>query len=447
MADNTFIEKIKSFLKRDSAAGMMLLFATIIALIIANSPLGDQYHHLLETHLILGFADFIIDKSLHHWINDGLMAVFFLLIGLEIKRELKYGELSTMQSALLPAVAAFGGAVMPAIIFYGFNGGTAFMDGWAIAIATDIAFVIGVVALLGTRVPIWAKVFVTAIAVVDDLIAVLVIAIYYTEEISMAALGVAGICLIILLLMNYKGVNKLSPYMIIGFFMWWAVLKSGVHATIAGVVLGFVIPASRGWSLERLRDYAREGFELFEQAADADLPVTRDQALHHMDETLEHAESPLHRLEHKLHKAVYFIIMPVFAFANAGVVFEPQIMSDAFASPLTWGIVCGLFFGKQIGIFFSTWILTKLGFTDLTNNKETWKVVYGVSLLAGIGFTMSLFIANLSFQDFEFLEFSKVGILIGSTISGALGYYFLSRRPEYEVTGQEAFDMPDSEEI
>lgn len=424
---------------------MMLLLATVLALIIANSPLGDLYHYVMEAHITLGVWELVIDESVHHWINDGLMAVFFLLIGLEIKREMKYGELSTVQSALLPAVAACGGAILPAIIFYGFNGGTTFMDGWAIAIATDIAFVIGVVALLGSRVPVWAKVFVTAIAVVDDLIAVVVIALFYTAEIHMVALAVAGVCLVVLLLFNYGGVNKLAPYLAVGFVMWWAVLESGVHATIAGVLLGFVVPASRGWSVERLVEYAREGFELFEQATDEDLPVTRDQALHHMDETLEHAESPLHRLEHKLHNVVYFVIMPVFAFANAGVVFDPEIMSEAFVSTLTWGIALGLFVGKQVGIFGFTWVLTKMGFTDLTPSKETWKVVYGVALLAGIGFTMSLFIANLSFTDFRFLEFSKVGILMGSFISGVLGYFFLSRRPSYEARQQEVMDVPDEE--
>lgn len=422
---------------------MMLMFATVLALIVANSPLADAYHHLLEAHIVLGISDFVIDETIHHWINDGLMAVFFLLIGLEIKRELKYGELSSVQSALLPAVAAVGGALMPALIFYGFNGGTSFMNGWAIAIATDIAFVIGVLALLGSRVPIWAKVFVTAIAVVDDLIAVLVIAFFYTEQISMAALGVAAICILILLLFNYKGVNKLSPYMIIGFIMWWAVLKSGVHATIAGVVLGFVIPASRGWSVEKLKEYAREGFELFEQAEDENLPVSKEQALHHMGETVSHAESPLHRLEHRLHTPVYFLIMPIFAFANAGVIFDPEVMGHAFASTLTWGIALGLFFGKQLGIFGSTWLLTKAGFTDLVDNRETWKTVYGVGLLGGIGFTMSLFIANLSFTDFELLEFSKIGILMGSLISGLVGYYLLSRRPEYGDEVQQPFDVPE----
>lgn len=444
---NSLSQKITNFFKKDSAAGMMLMLATILALVVANSPLYEMYHHLLEMHIQLGIGDLTIDKSLHHWINDGLMAIFFLLVGLEIKRELKYGELSTVQSALLPAVAAIGGAALPALIYWGFNAGTGYMDGWAIPMATDIAFVIGVVALLGSRVPVWAKVFVTAIAVVDDLIAVMVIAFFYTESISMMALVIAGACLLVLLFMNYRGVNKISPYMIIGFIMWWAVLKSGVHATVAGVMLGFAMPASQGWSLQRLKEYAQEGFDLFKQAEDEDLPVTKEQALHHMEETVSHAESPLHRLEHKLHFSVYFLIMPIFAFANAGVVFDPNIMGQAFASTLTWGIAAGLFFGKQVGILGFTWILTKLGFTDLADNKETWKVVYGVALLSGIGFTMSLFIANLSFDaGSDLLEFSKVGILIGSFVSGVLGYYFLSRRPDYGADTQQPYDVPEGSE-
>jgi len=448
VADNNSIgQKIKDFFKKDSAAGMMLLFATILALVVANSPIYEMYHHLLEMHIQLGVGNFTIDESVHHWINDGLMAIFFLLVGLEIKRELKYGELSTIQSALLPAVAAVGGAVLPALIYWGFNAGTGYMDGWAIPMATDIAFVIGVVALLGTRVPVWAKVFVTAIAVVDDLIAVLVIAFFYTESISMMALGVAGVSFLFLMLLNYRGVNKISPYMIIGFIMWWAVLKSGVHATIAGVMIGFVMPASRGWSLERLKEYAQEGFDLFKQAEDEEMSVTKEQALHHMEKTVTHAESPLHRLEHKLHVSGYCLIMPIFAFANAGVVFDPEVMGHAFVSTLTWGVAIGLFVGKQVGILGFTWILTKLGFTDLADNKETWKVVYGVALLAGIGFTMSLFIGNLSFEaGTELIEFAKVGILIGSFASGVLGYYFLSRRPDYGAETQQPYDVPEGNE-
>ncbi|MDR8391976.1 Na+/H+ antiporter NhaA [Aliifodinibius sp. S!AR15-10] len=422
---------------------MMLLLATVAALIVANSPLGELYHHMMELHLSFGTTSFMLDHSLHEWINDGLMAIFFLLIGLEIKRELKYGELSTVQSALLPVVAAFCGAAVPAVIYWGLNGGTEFMRGWAIPMATDIAFVIGVMAVLGSRVPVWAKVFVTTIAVVDDLIAVLVIAVFYTDQISMQALGVAGICLLVLLFFNYKNVNKLSPYLLVGAVMWWAVLESGVHATIAGVVLGFAIPASRGWSLEQLASYAQEGFELFKQASDDDLPVTREQALHHMDETLEHAESPLHRLEHKLSTPVYFFIMPLFAFANAGVEFNPEVMAHAFASTISWGVILGLFFGKQIGIFGGTWLMTKLNFSDLSDNRETWKVVYGLGLLGGIGFTMSLFIANLSFTSYELLEFSKVGILTGSLVSGLCGYYLLSRRPKYGAETQQTYDVPE----
>jgi NhaA family Na+:H+ antiporter len=339
------------------------------------------------------------------------------------------------------------GAAVPALIFWGFNGGTDLMNGWAIPMATDIAFVIGVLAVLGSRVPVWAKVFVTAVAVVDDLIAVLIIALFYTEQISMGALGIAGICLLVLLLFNFKGINKLAPYLLVGVIMWVAVLKSGVHATIAGVMLGFAIPASHGWSLDRLKEYAQEGFDLFKQAADENLPVTKEQALHHMDETVSHAQSPLHRLEHKLHNAVYFVIMPLFAFANAGVIFEPEMMGQAFASTLTWGVALGLLFGKQVGIFGATWLLTKLGFSGLATNRETWKVVYGVALLSGIGFTMALFIANLSFTDATLLEFSKVGILLGSLVSGAIGYYVLSLRPHFGGKTQQSFDVPEQGEV
>lgn len=445
MNNSNFFDSVKKVFKKDSAAGMMLLLATVIALFVANSPLHEFYKHVMELELTFGFPDLMIQHSIHEWINDGLMAVFFLLVGLEIKRELKYGELSTLQSALLPVFAAICGAAMPALIFWGLNSGTEYMDGWAIPMATDIAFVIGVLAVLGSRVPVWAKVFVTTIAVVDDLIAVLVIAFFYTDKIHMGALGIAGLCLLVLFVLNYSKVNKLAPYLVVGFVMWWAVLESGVHSTIAGVVLGFAIPATRGWSLERIKEYAQEGFELFKQAEDEDLPVTREQALHHMDETMIYAESPLHRLEHKLHQSVYFVIMPLFAFANAGIIFNPEVIGQAFASSHAWGITLGLFFGKQIGIFGGTWLLTKMNFSGLADNKETWKVVYGIALLGGIGFTMSLFIANLSFSDFHLLEFSKVGILMGSIISGILGYYVLSLRPDYGAKTQQPYDVPEQE--
>lgn len=445
MTNSTFYTSILHFFKKDSAAGMMLLFATIAALLVANGPFSEAYHHLMDLKFTIGFPSLMIEHSIHEWINDGLMAIFFLLVGLEIKRELKYGELSSVQSALVPVIAAFSGAALPAFIFWGLNGGTEYMNGWAIPMATDIAFVIGVLAVLGSKVPVWAKVFVTTIAVADDLFAILVIAIFYTEQISMEALGIAGICLLVLLVFNYSKVNKLAPYLIVGLIMWWAVLESGVHSTIAGVALGFAIPTSPGWSIKKLTDYAQEGFELFKQAADENLPVTREQALYHMDETVIHAQSPLHRLEHKLHNVVYFVIMPLFAFANAGLIFNPEVMTQAFSSTLSWGIILGLFFGKQLGIFGATWLLTKLGFSGLADNRETWKVVYGVALLGGIGFTMSLFIADLSFGDFKMLEFSKVGILTGSIVSGLFGYYLLSRAPEYGGKTQQVYDVPEED--
>ena len=445
MSNSKLYKSIIHFFKKDSAAGMMLLFATIAALLVANGPLSDLYHHLMELKFTIGFPSLKIEHSIHEWINDGLMAIFFLLVGLEIKREMKYGELSSFQSALLPVIAAFCGAAVPALIFWGLNSGTAFMDGWAIPMATDIAFVIGVLAVLGSRVPVWAKVFVTTIAVADDLFAVLVIAIFYTDQISIGALGIAGICLLVLLALNFSKVNKLPSYLLVGFVMWWAVLESGVHSTIAGVVLGFAIPASRGWSIERLKEYAREGFELFEKAEDENLPITREQALHHMGETVIHAQSPLHRLEHKLHTPVYFVIMPLFAFANAGLIFNPEVITQALSSTLALGIILGLFFGKQLGIFGATWIMTKLGFSGLADNKETWKVVYGVALLGGIGFTMSLFIADLSFSDFKMLEFSKIGILTGSLISGMAGYFILKRAPKYGADVQQAYDVPEQD--
>lgn len=238
------LSPITEFIKTESFSGLLLMFAAVLALIVANSPLADFYMTSLQTKLTVGLPDANISKPIILWINDGLMAIFFLLIGLEIKRELKYGELSSFQSALLPVIAAMGGAVVPGLIFFGFNMGTEYVDGWAIAIATDIAFAIGVLALLGSRVPLWAKVFLTAVAVVDDLIAVLVIAVFYTSKISMAALGVAGVTLAILIIMNFSNIRSIAFYLIVGLVLWVAVLKSGVHATIAGVLLGFLIPAT-----------------------------------------------------------------------------------------------------------------------------------------------------------------------------------------------------------
>ena len=371
----------------------------------------------------------MVDMSIHHWINDGLMAIFFLVIGLEIKRELVSGELSNFRSAILPIVAAIGGAIVPAGIFLLFNSNNEFQDGWGITMATDIAFAVGILTILGSRIPLWAKVFLSALAVVDDLIAVLVIAIFYTADINLTALLVAGLSLLGLGVLNWRNVTTLAPYLFIGLILWFAILTSGVHATIAGVLLGFLIPIIKPVKVKALVDKAEKGVSLFKRSFDENIGTEgkelKAKALNYLEDIIVKAESPLHRLEHKLHRFSSFIIVPIFAFANAGVVFNGEVLAEAFSSPLTYGIILGLFLGKQIGVFGAAWILTKFSLTNLKQDKETWSIVYGISLLAGIGFTMSLFVSGLAFTDADIIEQSKIGILSASLIAGLLGYFIL----------------------
>ncbi|MBO6534888.1 MAG: Na+/H+ antiporter NhaA [Balneolaceae bacterium] len=422
------LSPITEFIKTESFSGLLLMFAAVLALIVANSPLADFYMTSLQTKLTVGLPDANISKPIILWINDGLMAIFFLLIGLEIKRELKYGELSSFQSALLPVIAAMGGAVVPGLIFFGFNMGTEYVDGWAIAIATDIAFAIGVLALLGSRVPLWAKVFLTAVAVVDDLIAVLVIAVFYTSKISMAALGVAGVTLAILIIMNFSNIRSIAFYLIVGLVLWVAVLKSGVHATIAGVLLGFLIPATPHKHKDQLLIRMQKGVDMLREAVNDKDKELKETAMHEIEASVEKMESPLHKLEHKLHPLVAYFIMPVFAFANAGVALSAEQFSAAFSSTLTLGILFGLFVGKQVGIMLSVFISSKLGLITLPNSDKVWTIFYGIACLTGIGFTMSLFISGLAFSDAQSIEYSKVGIFVGSLFSGLLGYFFLRSR-------------------
>lgn len=422
------LSPIYEFIKTESFAGLLLLFTAVLALIIANSPLEEMYTQLFQLKLTVGFEGANISKSLILWINDGLMAVFFLLIGLEIKREIKYGELSTLQSALLPVIAAFGGAIVPALIFYGFNAGTQYLDGWAVSMATDIAFALGVLALLGSRVPLWAKVFLTAVAVVDDLIAVLVIAVFYTSGISGTALIVAGVAILVLVAMNFLGNRSIFLYLLVGLVLWVAVLKSGIHATIAGVILGFIIPASPHKDRKGLLNKIENGVQMLRSAFKTYNKEDEETALHHIEDSVEKLESPLHKLEHKLHPMVAYFIMPVFAFANAGVALSAEQVSVAFSSTLTLGIIFGLFLGKQIGVLGAVWISSKLGFVQIPSSTKVWTVFYGIACLTGIGFTMSLFIGGLAFTDPEIIEYAKVGIFVGSLLSGVLGYVYLRTR-------------------
>lgn len=368
---------------------MLLMAAALVALVAANSAANSGYQALLQWRLQLGFDAFSISKPLSLWINDGLMAIFFFLVGMELKREVMEGHLSSMKKAILPALAAVGGMLFPALFYVAINqGDAAALRGWAIPTATDIAFALGVLSLLGNRVPSALKAFLLSVAIFDDLGAIVVIAVFYTAEISMLALAIAAVCVAILAILNRLGVRRIWPYLLIGLPLWVAVLKSGVHATIAGVVLAMFIPLALPGS-----------------AAENDVEA-----------------SPLSKLEHALHPWVAFLILPIFAFANAGVPLAGLAVTDVL-QPIPLGIILGLLLGKQIGVMLFCFAAVKLRIADLPEGVR-WGALYGVAILSGIGFTMSLFIASLSF-DGQGTGLERLGILIGSGISGVIGYLVL----------------------
>ncbi|WP_439494244.1 Na+/H+ antiporter NhaA [Bosea sp. (in: a-proteobacteria)] len=365
-----------AFLKSEAAGGVLLMISAALALIIANSPVAPLYFATL--------GSYVAGLSILHWINDALMAVFFLLVGLEIKRELLEGQLSTWSRRALPGIAALGGMVVPALIFLALTrGDPVAMRGWAIPAATDIAFALGVLALLGSRVPVSLKIFLTALAILDDLGAVIIIALFYTKGLSLPMLGLAGACIVGLIVLNRLHVTKLWAYLGLGALLWFFVLKSGVHATLAGVALALTIPIGDG--------------------SDSDEP--------------EH--SPLHTLEHWLHPYVAFLIVPIFGFANAGVSFTGMTPASALA-PVPLGIALGLFLGKQIGVFGFSWLAIRAGLAAMPAQANTLQL-YGVALLCGIGFTMSLFIGALAFDSPELGKATKIGVLLGSIASAVLG--------------------------
>jgi len=377
--------RIAEFMKQESSAGIVLLTAAVMAVVANNSWLSPLYQSFLQTPITIEVAALSLSKPLLLWINDGLMAVFFFLVGLEIKRELLEGELSSLDKASLPVVAAIGGMAIPAIVFLGVTWGHPEMvRGWAIPAATDIAFALGILALLGRAVPVSLKIFLLAVAIIDDLGAITIIALFYTEQLSLAPLGLAGLGVAALVGLNRFGVQKFLPYALIGAFVWVCFLKSGVHATIAGVLVATTIPLAN-----------RSG----------------------------QSESLLHRLEHGLHPWTAFLIIPLFAFANAGVSFAGMTWSS-FLAPLPLGIALGLFIGKQIGVFGLSWVAVKLGLCKLPG-EMSWAHLYGVACLTGIGFTMSLFIGNLAFQSDELLNAVRVGVLAGSFLSGVAGFMIL----------------------
>ncbi len=424
------VRPFQEFAARETSGGILLLACTIVALVWANSPWADSYAALWHTQFSVGLGNFGMSKDLHFWVNDALMTIFFFVVGLEIKRELLVGELASPRQAALPILAALGGAIVPALLYSAVNANRPGAGGWGIPMATDIAFAIGVMALLGERVPLGLKVFLTALAIVDDIAAVLVIALFYTAQISWGALGLAAFCLLVLLAANRLGVRHSLPYALVGFVLWMAVLQSGVHATIAGVLLAFMIPSRTALNQREFLRHGRAILDHFERAAETEpFDILNDAeqqtAIESLEDACEKVQPPLHRLEHGLHPWVTFLIMPLFALANAGVPLFGNI-GKAVGNPITLGVVFGLVIGKPIGVTLAAWLAVRLGLACLPESVS-WKHIHGAGWLAGIGFTMSLFMAGLSFTDDAQLTSAKLGILIASLGAGIIGSVILVR--------------------
>jgi len=384
------IATIETFIKRESSAGIVLIFVTIIALVLKNSALSEIYSSFLYTHVEIRFGDLQIAKPLLLWVNDGLMAVFFFLIGLEVKREVMEGHLSSLSQITLPGLAALGGMVVPALVFIACNQAESFaMKGWAIPTATDIAFALGVLSLLGDRCPFSLKAFLLALAIIDDLGAIVIIALFYTVDLSTVSIFIASIALTALFTMNRLRVASKAAYILVGIVLWVSVLKSGVHATLAGVALAFMIPLTSKGSDGKTFSMSKE-------------------------------------MEHGLHYWVAFMILPFFAFVNAGVDLRGISFED-MRNPVPMGIMLGLFIGKQLGVFGFSWIAIKSGLAKLPKDSN-WMQLYGVSILTGIGFTMSLFVDSLAYNDTQVYHYAdKLAVLLGSFLSGIVGYYVLKK--------------------
>jgi NhaA family Na+:H+ antiporter len=415
----------QQFLRQEASGGLLLLACTVLALAWANSPFASSYTALWQTHVTVGLGGFILDKPLLLWINDGLMAVFFFVVGLEIKREVLGGELASLKQAALPLVAAVGGMVVPALCYVAFNLDGPGAAGWGIPMATDIAFALGVLALLGKRAPLSLKIFLTALAIVDDIGAVLVIALFYTAELSWLSLAVGTGFLAALIAVNRLGVRHPLVYLALGLGLWTAFLKSGVHATVAGVLLAMTIPSRAGLGGRQFSTAGRELMSEFDQGAGPGpgLSDRQQAAVQALEAASQQAESPLQRLEHTLHPWVAFAIMPVFALANAGVGLGRE-MAAAVVHPISLGILAGLVLGKQLGILGFVWVAVKTRLVELPAGIG-WRQIHGVGCLAGIGFTMSLFIAGLAFAEEQFLTVAKMGILAASLVSGVVGWLLL----------------------
>lgn len=420
------VTPFQRFIATESAGGIVLIIFTILALIWANSPLRDSYSELWTTKLTIGYGDWGLSKALLLWINDGLMCIFFFLVGLEIKREVMAGELSSMKQASLPFFAALGGMLLPALVFIFLQGDKPGSDGWGIPMATDIAFSLGILSLLGKRVPLSLKIFLTAFAIVDDIGAVLVIAIFYSAEINIEALLIGLGLFSILIAFNLTGIQSSFPYLLVGIVIWYFFLKSGLHPTIAGIMAAFTIPiAAKGRSSSFVEEIETSLQNFKERPDDPEkqlLTYSQLNSVEAIHTTSQRVQPPLQKIERSLHTLVAFFILPVFALANSGVILDA--IGEALASPLTISIAVGLVVGKTAGIGIFSWVGIKLKFAQLPGDFRFQHLV-AVGMLGGVGFTMALFIANLAFTDALLLNQAKAGILLGSTIAGLGGYFWL----------------------
>jgi Na+:H+ antiporter, NhaA family len=438
----TVVQPMQRLMRNEAAGGIVMLVAAVVALVWANSPWGDIYQELWSTTLVVELGDLVhLDHlTLQHWVNDALMAIFFLLVGLEIKREVVHGDLRDLRSVALPIMAALGGMVVPAAIFVAFNAGGPGADGWGIPMATDIAFAVGIVTLLGTRVPMAAKIFLLTLAVADDIGAIVVIAVFYTSDLSLGWLAWALLGLGVVVALRRGDVQSLAAYLAVGAFVWFALLESGVHATLAGVALGLLTPA---WPLHSPRHFsgvARGLLDRMDRAHDDEILTgeeyeENEQLSIELARAARYATSPLERLEAALSPWVSFVVVPVFALANAGVRLSGDALSGIFSDPVVVGVALGLVVGKTVGVFAASFIAVQLGIGRLPAGT-TWRHVLGLAMVAGVGFTVALFVASLSFTDPDLTDSSKIGILGGSAVAGIVGYLFLRAVPAAGVASE-----------
>lgn len=422
------LSPFQRFFRIEASGGIILLLFTVIALVWANSPWGDIYNKLWHYKFTIGVVGkFSISKDILHWVNDGLMAIFFFVVGLEIKRELVAGELSSIKKASLPIAAAIGGMIVPAGLYVIINTNPNTEIGWGIPMATDIAFSLGILSLLGKRVPIALKVFLVAFAIVDDLGAILIIAMFYSEQIFWEYLFIGLGLVLVLVAFNRMKINSIPPYMIVGWVIWYLFLKSGIHPTIAGVLIAFTIPMKRKINLGKFKDRIQKGLDNFCASPNQPnkLTLTHEQlaAIDNMEAEILRVQSPVQRLEHNMHKFVTYVVMPLFALTNAGVVLRSASLANVF-SDLSGVIELSLVIGKMLGIFLFSWIAVKIGVASLPDRVK-WSHIISLGFLGGMGFTMSLFISNLAFHSEALLNPAKIGILTGSLIAGVLGYISL----------------------